>query len=162
MPLPESMKHPLRVLSYIALNSNCCRRRVGCVIARPDGMIISCGYNHNPYPGDACPVCPREKYASGDRLDLCHALHAEADAIAHAAMTGLSVAGCTAFVTVFPCPSCTGLLIESGITRIIVVGDYAKASVSQETFCHAGFSVKEVDCRDDDAILAYSFDITRE
>ena len=89
-------------------------------------------------------------------------LHAEADAIAHAAMTGLSVAGCTAFVTVFPCPSCTGLLIESGITRVIVVGDYAKASVSQEIFCNAGYRVKAADYKDDNGILAYSFDITRE
>jgi len=77
-------------------------------------------------------------------------------------MTGLSVAGCTAFVTVFPCPSCTGLLIESGITRVIVVGDYAKASVSQELFRNAGYRVEDVGCRDDDGILAYSFDITRE
>lgn len=161
MRLPVDMQRPLMMTKRVAQNSDCRRRRVGCVIARPDGMIISCGYNHNPYPGNACPVCPREKYASGDRLDLCHALHAEADAIAHAAMTGLSVAGCTAFVTVFPCPSCAGLLIESGITRVIVVGDYAKAPVSQEIFRNAGYSVKEVDYKDDDGILAYSFDITR-
>ena len=55
----------------------------------------------------------------------------------------------------------SGLLIESGITRVIVVGDYAKASVSRDIFCNAGYSVKAADYKDDDGILAYSFDITR-
>ena len=157
MRLPVGIQRPLMMTKRVAQNSDCRRRRVGCVIIRWDGLVVSCGYNHNPYPGKKCESCPREKYASGDRLDLCHAVHAEADAIAHAAALGVKVTGCTAFVSVFPCPSCTGLLIESGISRVIVIDGYAGAKGSEELFRDAGYTIKpQAD------YTAYSFDIIKE
>lgn len=135
--------------------SSCLRRHVGCVITRPDGFVVSCGYNHIPRPAEACGVCRRENYASGDRLDLCHAVHAEMDAIAHAARRGLSVEGCTAYVSVFPCVTCAGVLIESGIDRVIVGDGYAGAADSAELFRRAGYEVIPHDTGE------YSFGIVR-
>lgn len=44
--------------------------------------------------------------------------HAEANAVANAAMTGTSVKDSVIAVTKFPCSSCTKLLIQAGIKKI--------------------------------------------
>lgn len=61
---------------------------------------------------------------SGQRHELCRALHAEQNAIVQAAKYGISIEGSTIYITNQPCIICAKLIIASGIKRIVYSGDY--------------------------------------
>lgn len=120
--------------------STCLRGNVGCVIVR-DRHIISGGYNGSP-PGQ--PHCTEvgctpgarvlweEEYFDGDPVDVesleeigCQrTLHAEANAIAFAALHGVSTAGGTMYSTHTPCRTCGGLMVSAGIKRLVFAKRY--------------------------------------
>jgi dCMP deaminase len=51
---------------------------------------------------------------------LKYVVHAEANAIATAARSGIALEGCTLFVTALhPCADCAKLIIQAGITKVI-------------------------------------------
>ena len=45
-------------------------------------------------------------------------IHAEANAVANAALTGTSLKGCTLYVSAPPCADCAGLIIQAGISEV--------------------------------------------
>ena len=51
-------------------------------------------------------------------------IHAEMNALIYCAKEGISVKGCTAYVTHFPCLNCTKALIQAGIKKIYYKYDY--------------------------------------
>jgi deoxycytidylate deaminase len=61
---------------------------------------------------------------SGERLDICRALHAEQNALLQAALHGVSVAGGTVYVTVQPCFTCAKMIINAGIQRVVCAQSY--------------------------------------
>ncbi len=75
---------------------------VGCVIAGPDGAVIGRGRNRREESGDATA-------------------HAELEAIrqACAALGDWRLTGCTLFVTLEPCPMCTGAIINARIPTVV-------------------------------------------
>ena len=75
---------------------------VGCVIAGPDGTIVGRGRNRRQELGDATA-------------------HAEIEAIraACAARGDWRLDGCTLFVTLEPCPMCTGAIINSRVPCLV-------------------------------------------
>jgi dCMP deaminase len=88
--------------------------KVGCVVVGPDMEVRATGYNGFPR-GVADSV---ERLADRDGK-LHFMVHAEANAVAAAARVGTSLKGCTVVVTKFPCPQCTALLIQSGVSSVI-------------------------------------------
>lgn len=81
------------------------------------------GYNGAPKDLDHCLDigCLREKMGipSGERHELCRAIHAEQNAIIQAARNGVSIIGATVYCTAQPCVICTKMLINAGVTKII-------------------------------------------
>ena len=75
---------------------------VGCVIAGPDGAVIGRGRNRREETGDATA-------------------HAELEAIrqACAALGDWRLSGCTLYVTLEPCPMCTGAIINARIPTVV-------------------------------------------
>ena len=75
---------------------------VGCVIADSEGNIIGTGRNRREENSDATA-------------------HAEMEAIRQACahVGDWRLEGCTLFVTLEPCPMCTGAIIQSRIPRIV-------------------------------------------
>ena len=61
---------------------------------------------------------------SGERHELCMALHAEQNAIIQAATLGQSIEGATIYVTNQPCAICAKMIINAGIKRIVVKEGY--------------------------------------
>ena len=51
-------------------------------------------------------------------------VHAEQNAISDAARRGVSLSGCTAYITHFPCVNCAKLLAASGIAKVKYLHDY--------------------------------------
>lgn len=85
--------------------------KVGCVIVNKDKTIITVGYNGFPRGVDDTD----ERYLDRETKYLM-VQHAEANAIASAKEP---LDGYTAYVTHHPCSNCTGLLIQSGIKRVV-------------------------------------------
>jgi dCMP deaminase len=108
--------------------STCLRRHVGAVIVQ-DKHVIATGYNGAPRGLRHCAEiggCLREemKIPSGERHELCRALHAEQNAIIQAAVMGQSVEHGTIYITHQPCAICSKMIINAGISRIVVREGY--------------------------------------
>ena len=108
-----------------ASRSTCTRRQVGCIVERAHRLVCT-GYNGSPSGAPHCTDagCRRAGLQSGDRLDLCRAVHAEANAVAQAARHGVPLDGATAHVTCQPCAACARLLVQAGISRIVWAEGY--------------------------------------
>lgn len=91
--------------------------QVGACIVNSDHRIISIGYNGMPNGCDDNDM-PWER-TGVTSLDTKYPFvcHAELNAILNNASNNL--AGCTMYVTLFPCNECTKALIQSGIRRIV-------------------------------------------
>ncbi len=92
--------------------------KVGCVVVGEDREIRSTGFNGFPrgIADDAARLEDREqKYPL-----ICHA---EENAIMHAARIGLSLKGCTAYVTWPPCTRCARSLIQAGVIEVVYPED---------------------------------------
>jgi len=117
----------MEIAHLVKTRSTCLRRQVGCVIVK-DKRILCTGYNGAPVGCSHCldVGCLREKLGipSGQRHELCRAVHAEQNAIAQAALKGISLEGASAYVTTQPCSLCSKILINSGIKHILYTGDY--------------------------------------
>lgn len=103
--------------------STCSRRRVGCVITDSDNHIISTGYNGVPKDMVHCSeeLCPGANYAVGEGLDICKAIHAEINAIAHCRDIKNAK---TLYVTTSPCMSCIKAIAATNIRKIFYTERY--------------------------------------
>lgn len=71
-------------------------------------------------------VCPRKllNYKSGMHLGVCNCCHAEENAIVSAAREGISVYEAAIYTySPPPCDSCTRMIINSGINKVICLDD---------------------------------------
>ena len=112
----------MEIAEIVKTRSTCLRRQVGAVIVK-DNRIITTGYNGAPSGLRHCTDiggCERERLhiPSGQRHELCRALHAEQNAIIQAAKVGVSTEGATIYITLQPCVICAKMLVNAGITRI--------------------------------------------
>ncbi|MCF0144029.1 MAG: cytidine deaminase [Firmicutes bacterium] len=132
-----------------AKRSTCLRRQVGAVIVKDRHMIAS-GYNGAPrgitHCGDREGGCLRQQLGvpSGEKHELCRALHAEQNAIIQAAIHGQSIEGGTIYVTNQPCVICAKMIINAGIGRIVVKEGYPD-ELSREMLSEAGIKIEMID-----------------
>lgn len=125
---PDWDEYFMQIAVLTSSRSTCLRRQVGAVIVK-DKHIIATGYNGAPRGLDHCTEiggCLRDKLGipSGERHELCRALHAEQNAIIQAATMGQSVEGGTIYITHQPCIICAKMIINAGIERIVVKEGY--------------------------------------
>ena len=92
----------MKIAFLVAERSTCLRRKVGAVAVK-DRRILATGYNGAPSGLSHCLDigCMREKLKvpSGERHELCRALHAEQNIIIQAARHGGTIEGATIFCT---------------------------------------------------------------
>ena len=127
VPLPRRPARPswdeyfFQIAEQVATRSTCMRRQVGAVLVK-DKRILSTGYNGAPRGISHCTQvgCLREEMGipSGERHELCRALHAEQNAIAQAALHGVKIDGSTLYCTHQPCSLCAKMIINSGIVEV--------------------------------------------
>jgi len=133
----------LDIVGLVAKRATCIRRRVGAALVR-DRRILATGYNGAPSGLRHCLEigCLREQnhIPSGERHELCRGLHAEQNAIIQAALHGVSVKGATLYCTNHPCIICAKMIINAGIVRIVVGGDY-RDSLAEEMLTEAEIEV---------------------
>ena len=141
----------IKMCETVASICRCPARQLGAVIVRPDGYIVSTGYNGPPSgfpnPGTArfkqiaedmterlgCYApdwtksdCTRRALGvtPGEDLDLCPCAHAERNAISAAARTGVATSGCTLYLnSTQPCLDCAYSIVNAGIVEVVASGE---------------------------------------
>lgn len=120
VPLSECL---LKVAGAMAADRCICPGGfTGCVIATQDGRILAQGYNGPPHGwNDELKECLRDTLDlhGGIGYEVCPCVHAEINALAHAARHGVAVAGGIAYCTRKPCGLCARALLQAGIDRVV-------------------------------------------
>jgi len=137
---PDRHEHFLNRAKVVAERSTCLRRKVGAIIVNKDGVELSSGYSGAPRNTEHCidiGNCLRTdlKIPSGQRYELCRAVHAEQNAIINAARTGASIVGGEMYISsekmkdaynhgdekdkiYGPCIICKKMIINAGLTAV--------------------------------------------
>lgn len=140
---PSWDEYFMEITHVVKKRSTCLSRQVGAVIVK-DKRIITTGYNGAASGMTHCleTGCIRKEMniPSGQRHELCKAIHAEQNAIIQAAKLGLSIEGATLYCTTAPCAICAKMIINSGITKVIYDSEYPD-ELAMEYFKEAGVEV---------------------
>jgi dCMP deaminase len=108
-------KRFLDLAEHISTWSKDQSRKVGAIIVNDDKRVVSFGYNGFPSGVDDDKEERHERPVKYDWV-----VHAEENAIANAARIGVSTKGTTIYLNLFPCARCAGVLINSGIKKVVV------------------------------------------
>ncbi len=140
---PDWDAYFMGIVELVAKRSTCLRRSVGAALVR-DKRILATGYNGAPSGLNHCldVGCLRDRLQipSGERHELCRGLHAEQNAIIQAALHGVSVKGATLYCTNQPCIICAKMVINAGISLIVVKDGYAD-KLAADMLAEAGIRV---------------------
>ena len=117
------------------------QRKIGAVIVK-NKRVLTTGYNGAPAGIKTCVEkgeCLRRKLGipSGQKHELCYAVHAEQNAIIQAARLGINIDGATLYCTHQPCILCAKMIVNSGIVRVVYEKGYPD-DFALEIFAEAG------------------------
>ncbi|MDR2377200.1 MAG: cytidine/deoxycytidylate deaminase family protein [Puniceicoccales bacterium] len=117
----------MKLTRLVASRSTCLRRRIGALLVR-EHRLLATGYNGAPSGLPHCldVGCLRQqrKVPSGERSELCRAVHAEQNTLLQCARFGLSTEGATLYCTHFPCAHCAKSLLSAKVCRIVYEEEY--------------------------------------
>lgn len=119
----------VEVAKCIAAASKDPRYKIGAIIFDEHGNIRSTGYNGVPRRVADSP----RRYEKP--LKQFYVTHAEANAIAQAARTGVSTNNCTMLVWgKTPCANCAQLIIQAGIVKVVFQEEDIRDSSYYQSF----------------------------
>ncbi len=128
---PDWDNYFIEIAKVVSTRSTCMRRRYGAVIVK-DRVIVSTGYNGSPRGMDNCidlNKCKRKELniPSGERYELCEAVHAEQNAIINGSPERMKEA--TIYIAGFeengdvadgtPCKLCNRMIKNAQIKEVI-------------------------------------------
>jgi dCMP deaminase len=128
---PSWDEYFLKIAFLVAERSTCRRHHVGAVIVR-DRRVLTTGYNGGAAGTRDCFElgCLRNEQGipSGERHEICRAIHAEQNAIIQAGLHGVITEGGTMYCTHTPCILCAKMIVNAGIRRFVTCREYADRS----------------------------------
>jgi dCMP deaminase len=128
---PDWDEYFIGIARAVSARATCLRRKYGAVITK-DNIIVSTGYNGAPAGMKDClevGKCTRRELQipHGERYELCHSVHAEANAIIRASVDELR--GSTMYISGVdekgsecnsePCMMCKRMILNSRIDRVV-------------------------------------------
>ena len=128
---PDWDNYFIEIAKVVSSRSTCLRRKSGAVVVK-DRVIISTGYNGSPRGIKNCidvNKCTRKEQniPSGERYELCEAVHAEQNAIINGPPDRMK--GATIYIAGFeedksfaagrPCKLCDRMIRNSQITEVV-------------------------------------------
>lgn len=153
MTRPDWDSYFMEIAFLVAKRSTCLRRQVGAIIVK-NKRILSTGYNGTPTGITHCVEtgCLRKKLAvpSGERHELCRGLHAEQNALLQASLHGVSLEGGVLYCTNQPCSICAKMLINAGITEVVIAETYPD-ELAEEFLKEAEIAVRVFSCKQTNA-----------
>jgi len=124
---PSWDEYFMKIAMLVAERSTCLRHHVGAVIVK-NKQILTTGYNGAAAGVKDCLElgCLRDanNIPSGERHEVCRAIHAEQNAIIQGALHGIDISGATIYCTHPPCILCAKMLANSKIKRYVTYGNY--------------------------------------
>jgi len=124
---PDSDEYFLKIASVVAERSTCRRHHVGALAVR-NKHILATGYNGAASGLKDCLElgCLRDEQdiPSGEKHEICRAIHAEQNVIIQASLHGVSLEGSTIYATHTPCILCAKMLVNAKIKRYVSFGKY--------------------------------------
>jgi dCMP deaminase len=137
---PSWDEYFMKLSWLVAERSTCLRHHVGAVIVR-DRRILATGYNGAASKTKDCLElgCLRNQLniPSGQRHELCRAIHAEQNAIIQGALNGVSIINSTLYCTHSPCILCAKMIVNAGIKKVVMSEVYPD-NAYKELFGEAG------------------------
>lgn len=124
----------MEIALVLSKRANCQRGSVGAVITK-NNRIISTGYNGPLHGSIPCSskICDLDSPCT-------RSVHAELNAILHAAREGISTDGTTLYCTTLPCSACAKAIIQAGIKTVYYLNEYRNKE-SLEIFKYYGITV---------------------
>lgn len=145
---PSWDKYFMKIAMLVSERSTCLRHHVGAIIVK-DRRVITTGYNGAAAGTRDCLElgCLRNELGipSGERHEICRAIHAEQNAIIQAAKYGENIEGSTIYCTHSPCIICTKMMVNSGIKRIVTYGEYPDVGGVRDLLKEAGVELIKID-----------------
>jgi len=136
-------------MAFLAAERSTCRRHhVGAIIVK-ERQVVSTGYNGAARGTKDCLElgCLRDelKIPSGERQEICRAIHAEQNAIIQAARHGSNIFGGTLYCTHSPCTICAKMIVNAGIKRIVICDEYPDMlNLAKELFQETGMTFEKL------------------
>ena len=116
----------------IATLSHARRKKVGCVLVTPENITIL-SYNGTPSGWDN--NCEYEEVTDDPHFEPFTYLvskptviHAELNAILHAARQGVSVKNATLYTTLSCCTACSAMMAQAGVKKVVYKEEYRDRS----------------------------------
>lgn len=101
-------------------------RQVAAIIFPKNNMPIVAINRH--MPDEQAPYTngdPRSEFKPGEYIEYSTAIHAEMAAMGFALREGICLKDAVIYVTAFPCPNCTRMIIEAGIKTVYYCEGYS-------------------------------------
>ncbi|BAV58802.1 cytidine deaminase [Endomicrobiia bacterium] len=146
---PSWDEYFMKLAWLVSERSTCVRHHVGAVIVR-DKRILTTGYNGAATDMQDCISlgCLRNtlNILSGQRHEICRAIHAEQNAIIQGGYHGINIKDSTLYCTHSPCVLCAKITVNAGIKRVIANIEYPD-NTFKELFSVTGieFSTLQLD-----------------
>ena len=144
---PSWDEYFIKIALLVAERSTCLRHHIGAVIVK-NRRILTTGYNGAASGQKDCLElgCLRDqnKIPSGERHEICRAIHAEQNAIIQAGLHGVNIENATLYCTHSPCILCAKMLANAKIKRVVTCGDYPDKSFV-ELFKELNIEFKKID-----------------
>jgi dCMP deaminase len=115
--------------------SSCDRLNVGCVITK-NNRVLCTGYNGH------IPGAPHTSKVVNGHEQMT--IHAEINAICHAANDGIRLNKSKVYVTHYPCINCAKSLIAAGVEEVSYLCDYKNDPIVAELFLSKGITVNKI------------------
>lgn len=124
---PSWDEYFMKIAALVSERSTCLRHHVGAIIVK-DRRVLTTGYNGAAANTKDCLElgCLRNELniPSGERHEICRAIHAEQNAIIQAGRHGENVSDSTIYCTHSPCIICAKMMVNARIKRIVTYGNY--------------------------------------
>lgn len=113
------------IANDVAKRSTCIRHQYGSVIVNEKHEIIATGYNGvirgAPHCNEIGCIKDKLNIPSGTGHEICPAVHAEQNALMQAGKNSLDA---TLYVNGYPCKICARLMVNAGIKKVVISGNY--------------------------------------
>lgn len=136
----------LGIADSVSKRATCDRGKSGCVIVK-DKQILVTGFVGSPAGFAHCDEVGHQMksitHEDGQTTEHCmRTIHAEQNAICQAAKLGIPIEGSTIYTRMTPCRTCTMLIINCGIKRVVCERKYHAGRESENMFVEADVSLE--------------------
>ncbi|MDR3256756.1 MAG: cytidine/deoxycytidylate deaminase family protein [Endomicrobium sp.] len=137
---PSWDEYFMKLAWLVAERATCVRHHVGAIVVR-NKRILTTGYNGAAAGVNDCISlgCLRNalNIPSGQRHEICRAIHAEQNAIIQGGYHGINIKDSTLYCTHSPCILCAKMIVNAGIKRVVTNIEYPD-NIFKELFSEAG------------------------